>query len=153
MRRRIESLCRNPRLQAGGDSVLALLLAGSSVGFVLGGDDVSWGRPQPLAIGLALLSTVPVAWRARRPLLTAAIVLAANGACSFVAAPHQAAFQPFVGLTLVSYSVGSRSDGRLWAPPVLAVAAVPHTFASNLITDIPSTSFSSAVSSVTSARA
>jgi signal transduction histidine kinase len=125
MRHRIESLLRNPRLQAGGDSVLALLLAGSSVGFVLGGDDVSWGSPQPLAIGLALLSTVPVAWRARRPLLAAAIVLAANGACSYVAAPHQAAFQPFVALTLVSYSVGSRSDGRLWAPPVLAVAAVP----------------------------
>jgi signal transduction histidine kinase len=125
MRRRIESLCRNPRLQAGGDSVLALLLAGSSVGFVLGGDDVSWGRPQPLAIGLALLSTVPVAWRARRPLLAAAIVLAANGACSYLAAPHQAAFQPFVALTLVSYSVGSRSDGPLWAPSVLAVAAVP----------------------------
>jgi signal transduction histidine kinase len=125
MRRRIESLCRNPRLQAGGDSVLALLLAGSSVGLVLGGDDVSWGRPQPLAIGLALLSTVPVAWRARRPLLAAAIVLAANGACSYVAAPHQAAFQPFVALTLVFYSVGSRSDGPLWAPPVLAAAAVP----------------------------
>jgi signal transduction histidine kinase len=125
MRRRIESLLRNPRLQAAGDSVLALLLAGSSVGFVLGGDDVSWGHPQSLAIGLALFSTVPVAWRARRPLLAAAIVLAANGACSYVAAPHQAAFQPFVALTLVSYSVGSRSDGRLWAPPVLAVAAVP----------------------------
>ena len=125
MRRRIESLLRNPRLQAGGDSVLALVLAGSSVGFVLGGDDVSWGHPQSLAIGLALFSTVPVAWRARRPLLAAAIVLAANGACSYVAAPHQAAFQPFVALTLVSYSVGSRSDGRLWAPPVLAVAAVP----------------------------
>jgi signal transduction histidine kinase len=95
------------------------------VGFVLGGDDVSWGRPQSLAISLALLSTVPVAWRARRPLLAAATVLAANGACSYVAAPHQAAFQPFVALTLVSYSVGSRSNGRLWAPPVLAVAAVP----------------------------
>ena len=95
------------------------------MGFVLGGDDVSWGHPQSLAIGLALFSTVPVAWRARRPLLAAAIVLAANGACSYVAAPHQAAFQPFVALTLVSYSVGSRSDGRLWAPPVLAVAAVP----------------------------
>lgn len=52
-------------------------------------------------------------------------MLAANGACAYVAAPHQAAFQPFVALTLVAYSVGSRYEGPTWAPPLLALAAVP----------------------------
>jgi signal transduction histidine kinase len=76
---------------------------------------------------LALASTVPVAWRSRRPLLAAAVVLAANGACLYAAAPHQAAFQPYIALVLVAYSVGSRAEGRraLWVPPALAVAAVP----------------------------
>ena len=126
MRRRIEWLVRNPRVQGAGDAVLALVLAVLSVVPVLGGD-LSWGRPKPLALTLALVSTVPVAWRARRPLLAAAIVLAANGACLYAAAPHQAAFQPFVALTLVAYSVGSRAEGRraLWVPPALALAAVP----------------------------
>ena len=49
-------------------------------------------------MALGLLSTVPVAWRARQPLTASAIVLAANGACIYAAAPHQAAFQPFVAL-------------------------------------------------------
>jgi signal transduction histidine kinase len=126
MRRRVESLLRNPRVHGTGDALLALVLAVSSVVPVLHGDP-SWGTPKSLGLALALLSTVPVAWRARRPLPAAAIVLAANGACVFAAAPHQAAFQPFVALVLVSYSVGSRAEGRraLWVPPALAVAAVP----------------------------
>lgn len=81
----------------------------------------------PLALGLALLSTVPVAWRAHFPLLATVVVLAANGACVYAAAPQQAAFQPFVALVLVAYSVGSRAEGRraMWVPPVLAAAAIP----------------------------
>jgi signal transduction histidine kinase len=89
--------------------------------------DTSWGKPKALGVALALLSTVPVAWRARRPLTTFAIVLGANAACIYAAAPHQAAFQPFVALVLTAYSVGSRAEGRrsLWAPPLLLVASVP----------------------------
>lgn len=122
MRRRVESLLRNPRVQGAGDAVLALVLVVASVVPVLRGD-LSWGTPKALALALAVLSTAPVAWRARRPLLAASIVLAANGACVVAAAPHQAAFQPFVALVLVAYSVGSRAEGRraLWLPPVLAV--------------------------------
>ena len=104
--------------------MLALVLVVASVVPVLRGD-LSWGTPKSLALALAVLSTAPVAWRARRPLLAASIVLGANGACVVAAAPHQAAFQPFVALVLVAYSVGSRAEGRraLWVPPVLAVAA------------------------------
>jgi signal transduction histidine kinase len=125
VRERAEALLRNRRLQAAGDLALALVLAGTSIGAILAGDDVSWGRPQSLAVALALVTTVPVAWRSRLPLLATATVLAANGACVYVAAPHEAAFQPFIALTLASYSVGSRFEGPPWVPPALALGAVP----------------------------
>jgi signal transduction histidine kinase len=126
MRHRVESALRNPRVQGAGDAFLALVLAGTSVLGVLTGQP-NWGRPVPLALGLALLSTAPVAWRAHFPLLATAVVLAANGACIYAAAPQQAAFQPFVALVLVAYSVGSRAEGprAVWVPPVLAAAAIP----------------------------
>jgi signal transduction histidine kinase len=125
MRGRLERVVRSHRAQAVGDLALAFLLAATSVGAILAGDDVSWGHPLWLAIPLALLASVPVAWRARSPLAAAALVLAANGACAYAAAPHQAGFQPFVALTLVAYSVGSRFEGRDWAPALLALGAVP----------------------------
>jgi signal transduction histidine kinase len=126
MRLRIESMLRNPRVQGAGDALLAFVLAATSVVPVLGGDP-SWGRPKALGLVLALASTVPVAWRARRPLTVCAVVLAANGGCVYVAAPMQAAFQPFLALVLCGYSVGSRAEGRhaLWVPPALAIAAIP----------------------------
>jgi signal transduction histidine kinase len=125
VRARLEPLLRSHHVQAAGDAALAFVLAATSIGAVLVGDHVSWGHTAWVAIPLALASSVPVAWRARQPLLVAALVLAANGACAYVAAPHQAALQPFVALTLVFYSVGSRFEGPLWAPPLLALAAVP----------------------------
>ena len=122
----MRSALRNPRVQGTGDALLAAVLAVTSVVPVLGGDP-SWGRPKSLGVALALLSTVPIAWRARWPLVTATILLGANAACIYAAAPHQAAFQPFVALVLSGYSVGSRADGRraLWVPPILAAAAIP----------------------------
>jgi signal transduction histidine kinase len=133
MRAWIVNLLRNPRVQGTGDAVLAALMAVSSVVPVLGGDP-SWGRPKALGVVLGLLSTVPVAWRSRRPLTMAAIVLGANGACIYAAAPHQAAFQPFVALTLTGYSVGSRAEGRraLWTPPLLLAASAPVFLAARL---------------------
>jgi signal transduction histidine kinase len=131
MRRRVESWLRNPRVQGTGDALLAAILAVTSVVPVLAFGDPSWGKPKALGVTLGLLSTVPIAWRSRYPLSVAAIVLAANAACIFVAAPNQAAFQPFVALVLTFYSAGSRAEGRraIWVPPVLAVASVPVFFA------------------------
>src|SRR5690348_16511938 len=133
MRRRIENWLRNPRVQGAGDAVLTVFLALSSVAPVLDGDP-SWGKPKALGVALALLSTVPVAWRARRPLTAFAIVLFANGACIYAAAPHEAAFQPFVALILTWYSVGSQAEGRraLWAPPLLLAASAPVFVAARL---------------------
>jgi signal transduction histidine kinase len=125
VRARIEALLRDRRLRAAGDWALALVLAGTSVVTILAGDDQSWGANEPIAILLALASTVPVAWRARRPLAAAVVVLVANGACIYAAAPHQAAFQPFVALTFVAFSLGSRFEGPGWVPPAVAASAVP----------------------------
>jgi signal transduction histidine kinase len=126
MRDRVVKLLRNPRVQDAGDAALAAVLALTSVLGVLVGQN-SWGSPEPLGVALALLSTVPIAWRSRYPLSVAAIVLAANGACIYAAAPHEAAFQPFVALVLAGYSVGSRAGGRraLWVPAVMALLAIP----------------------------
>ena len=127
MRRRLEFLPRDPRVQGAGDVLLAFALAATSVGSILVRNDPSWGTPKSLAVALALLTSVPIALRSRYPLIVAALVLAGNGACAYAAAPHEAALQPFVALTLAFYSVGSRAEGRraLWAPPALARAAVP----------------------------
>jgi len=130
----VENWLRNPRVQGTGDAVLAALLAVTSVLPVLAFGDQSWGKPKALAVTLGLLSTVPVAWRARRPLTAFGIVLFANGACIYAAVPHGAAFQPFVALTLTAYSVGSRAEGRraLWVPPVLLAASAPVFVAARL---------------------
>ncbi|HZS24214.1 MAG TPA: histidine kinase [Gaiellaceae bacterium] len=127
MRRGLESFVRNQRVQGVGDTLLAVALALSSVLPVLARNDPSWGRPKALGVSLALLSTVPIAWRARRPLLAATLVLVANAACVYAAVPHDAAFQPFLALLLASYSAGSRAEGprATWVPPVLALAAIP----------------------------
>jgi len=130
----VESWLRDPRVQGTGDAVIAVVLAVTSVVPILVIGDPSWGRPKAVAVTLALASTVPVAWRARRPLTALAIVLAANAGCVYAAAPHQAAFQPFVALTLTAYSAGSRAEGRraLWAPPLLAAATAPVFVAARL---------------------
>lgn len=120
------SRLRRPGVQRAGDALLALALGLASIVPVLNGDP-SWGRPATLGLVLAVASTAPVGWRSRYPLTAAGLVLAANGACILAAVPYQAAFQPFLALTLVAYTVGSRSEGRraLWMPPVLALAALP----------------------------
>ena len=94
----MENWLRNPRVQGSGDAVLAALLRDQLGHPRVYGRRPS-GRPKALGVALGLLSTVPVAWRARRPLTAFAIVLFANGACIYAAAPHEAAFQPFVALT------------------------------------------------------
>lgn len=125
MRDRLEVLVRSPRVQSAGDLALAFVLAVSSLLPVLVEHDPSWGTNRALAVLLALASTTPVAWRGRRPLLAATIVFLANGGCVIAAAPHGAAFQPFVALVLVAYSMGSRIEGgpAAFAPLALVVVA------------------------------
>jgi signal transduction histidine kinase len=123
---RIPPLLRRPGARLAGDVVLAVALAATSVVLVSLGDP-SWGRPMAVGLVLAVLSTAPLAWRSTFPLSVGAAVIVANGACVYAAAPHQAAFQPFLALTLAAYSVGRRAEGTraLWVPPLLAAAALP----------------------------
>jgi signal transduction histidine kinase len=102
------------------DVVVTVALAGSSI-VAIGLGDPSWGTVLPVALVLALCSTVPVAWRSRFPVGAATVVVLADAGCAFAAAPYQSAFQPFVALALVAYSLGSRAEGRpaTWAPPAL----------------------------------
>jgi signal transduction histidine kinase len=125
MRARLEALSRDARAQRCVDVVLALVLAVSSLLPVVVRRDPSWGKNLPLAIVLALASTVPVAWRSRWPVVAAALVFAANGGAVIVAAPHEAAFQPFVALVVVAYSLGSRGEGirTVVAGPLLVAVA------------------------------
>jgi signal transduction histidine kinase len=125
MRDRLEAVLRNPGVQRAGDVVVAVLLALSSVVAILVRGDPSWGTDRPLAVLLALASTVPVAWRVRRPVPAALVVLVATGGAVIAAVPHQGALQPFVALVLVAYAVGSHAEGRsaMLAPPALAVIA------------------------------
>src|SRR3569833_1486333 len=95
-----------------GDLVLAFLLAATTVLPVVVQPDHSWGTSTQLDQLLALASSVPVAWRGRRPVLAGGVVCLAIGGCVIAAAPHGAAFQPFVALVLVSYSMGSRIESE-----------------------------------------
>lgn len=135
MRARLEALSRDPRVHRWGDAALAFVLAVTSLLPVVVKRDPSWGTSLPLAIVLALASTVPVAWRARWPVVAAAVVFAANGGCVIAAAPHGAALQPFVALVLVAYSVGSRSEGfRMAVAAPLLVGVAGAMFAVALAT-------------------
>jgi signal transduction histidine kinase len=125
MRNRAESLLRDSRVHLVGDVLLALALAGSSVVGIATGD-ASWGSPAAPAVALALLSTLPVAARSHAPVTAALVVFAADGLCMIAAAPHQAAFQPFVALVFVSYALGSAASAqhRVVAPVLLLVLSI-----------------------------
>ena len=117
---------RGARLSQAGDALLAVLLAGTSVGTVLAGVP-AFGHPKALALVVAVVSTLPVAFRRRWPIPVAAVLLFANGAELAAAAPHEGALQPYIALVLAGYSVGSRAEGRyaLIVPACLAVLTVP----------------------------
>ena len=122
----LRTALRDERVSDVGDALIALVLAGTSVGTVVSGVP-AFGRPQALGLALALCSTLPVAVRRRRPIPVAAVLLFANGADLVAAAPHEAALQPYIAVVLAGYSVGSRAEGRFSValPACLAVLAVP----------------------------
>src|SRR5437660_705629 len=61
-------------------------------------DRVAWGGRGPGQVALALLVTLPLAWRARLPVAVVTAVNVASGVLLIVAAPHQPAFEPFVAV-------------------------------------------------------
>jgi signal transduction histidine kinase len=124
-RRWAGALLRDPRAQGIGNALLTSALTVSSVIGVLSGEP-SWGNQRPLALTLAVASTLPVGWRGRYPLTIATVVLAANAGCIYAAGVHGDALQPFLALLLTAYSAGSRAEGSRgnYVPILLAIAAV-----------------------------
>jgi signal transduction histidine kinase len=114
------------RVAGAADAALAIVLAATAVVPVLAGVP-AFGRPLWLGVVLALVSTLPLAWRRRWPIPVATVLLFATGVDLIAAAPHEGALQPFVALVLAGYTVGSRSEGRfaLVLPAGLALAALP----------------------------
>ena len=101
-------------MRRGADVLLAASLTGSALleTLFLESARTSWGGRGPLQVVLAVLGTAPVAWRVRYPVASALVVTVASGILVVVAAPHQAAFEPFVAVVVAAYSVGAHALGR-----------------------------------------
>ena len=123
MRRRLDALVREPRVQRAADAVLAVVMAAISVVGIVIPHDPSWGSVEPLAIVLALATTLPIAFRGLFPVVAASLVFVGMGAALIASAPHESSFVAFVALVLVSYSLGSNTSGRR----VVVVPAVLFT--------------------------
>jgi signal transduction histidine kinase len=117
MERSIGAALRSGRVHRAADIALAAGLAAIALADLFFASDASsWGGTGPLQVFLALGCTVPLAWRARRPISTVVVVTVAGGLLVAVAAPHQAPFEVFVGSVLAAYSIGAHTAGRdRWA--------------------------------------
>jgi signal transduction histidine kinase len=123
MRRRLDALVREPRVQRAADAVLAVVMAAISVAGIVIPHDPSWGSVEPVAIVLALATTLPIAFRGLFPVAAASLVFVGMGGALIASAPHESSFVAFVALVLVSYSLGSNTSGRR----VVVVPAVLFT--------------------------
>jgi signal transduction histidine kinase len=114
MERRLESIFRRERLRAAGDALLASALAVAALADALLGahHGSGWYGPGWARVVLALAATVPLAWRARRPLAVFALVFAAATGSVLLAGSHQGPFEPFVAIVVAAYSVGAHTDSR-----------------------------------------
>jgi signal transduction histidine kinase len=119
------------------DRVLAAVLAVAAVFEVLIVD----ARQGPLLanIALALIYTVPLAWRRTHPYILIACVLGASLAMAELLTPMEALFVPLLVILVVAYSCGARQDaGHAWLSLVLIAAgmlAVMSTMAGQSASD------------------
>lgn len=132
---RIKRALGDRRLRRVADAALALLLAGVSLVDLLVSKNPasSWGGRGSIQVIVALALTLPLAWRARFPILVAALVNVAGGLLVVLAAPHQPAFEAFVADVLAIYSLGAHTSGRrAWAGLALMfVLGIPFAVAAN----------------------
>jgi signal transduction histidine kinase len=112
MTRRLNALVRDPRAQRAGDVLLAAVLTVAALVDLFTGAIVSWGGRGPGQLVAAVLSTLPLVWRVRQPVLVALTISTASGVLVILAAPHQASFEPFVAIIVAAYSLGAHAPGR-----------------------------------------
>jgi signal transduction histidine kinase len=89
------------------DALLALGLA-ILVQLEIWGSDVT--VPKTLAVPVALLMTLPLAWRRRAPLAVVAVVMGALAVQSLLDSSEQPPQTPFLALVVAVYSVAAYSD-------------------------------------------
>jgi signal transduction histidine kinase len=132
--RSVRHVLGSARVRRGADTGFAVGLAALSlVDLARSSHTDSWGGRGPLQVCLALGCTIPLAWRARNPIATVAVITAAGGLLVAVAAPHQAPFTVFVGSVLASYSIGAHTNGaRRWLGlGVMVAIGVPFMLAAS----------------------
>src|SRR4051812_10422623 len=119
------------------DRVVAAVLAAAAVVEVLIVD--ARQGPLPANIALALIYTVPLAWRRTHPYILIACVLGASLAMAELLTPMEALFVPLLVILVVAYSCGARQDaGHAWLSLVLIAAgmlAVMSTMAGQSASD------------------
>ena len=127
MLRRVETMLSKDRVRLVADAGLAVVLATAALVDVFN-DRVAWGGRGPGQVLLALAVTVPLALRARFPIVVVAVVNVASGLLLVVAAPHQPAFEPFVAVIVAFYSLGAHTSTRRGTAVLAAMFAIGMPF-------------------------
>ena len=123
---RLNAALGGARVRRVADVVLAAGLAVSALAdaLVAPHHGSGWYGPSWLRATLGLIGTLPLAWRARRPLPVFVLVLLGSGGLVLLAGSRQGPFEIFVALVVAAYSVGAHTDGRL-VPAGLVLVVVP----------------------------
>jgi len=125
---RLDTILADRRLRRAADAVLALVLAAAALVDLMH-QPVAWGGRGPVQVLLALAVTLPLAWRARFPVVVVTLVNVASGVLLLLAAPHQPAFEPFAAVILAFYSLGAHAPTRRSLVVLAAMFAVGLPFA------------------------
>jgi signal transduction histidine kinase len=128
MLRRVESLLADRRVRLAADAALAVALAAAAL-VDLVDDRAAWGGRGAGHAALALLATLPLAWRSRFPVSVVAVVNVTSGVLVVVAAPHQPAFEPFVAVIVAFYSLGAHTSARRAVAVLASMFAIGIPFA------------------------
>jgi signal transduction histidine kinase len=128
MRTRLEPMLRSTRLRSAGDVALAAAIAAAALGDAVfaAHHGSGWFGPVWARVAFALAGTIPLVWRARRPLTVFALVTLAATGSVLLAGAHQGPFELFVAIVAAAYSVGAHTEGRR-ARLGLALLVVPGT--------------------------
>ncbi|MFL5953363.1 MAG: sensor histidine kinase [Gaiellaceae bacterium] len=136
MWRRLGRIASDARVQRASDGAIAVLLLVASLAEIAGGAR-EWSASAPLEVALAVLVTLPLAFRRTHPIPVAAVVTAAGIASAAAVAPSQGPFEAFVALVFAVYSIGAHVAGRrsAWATAAIAVSVAVSGLVAVLVAD------------------
>ena len=136
MRPRLLGILADRRFQTGSDVALAGALLAASVAELLAGKE-EWSGPAAVEVVVAILCSVPLAWRRSHPIAVLAPVALAALASALLVAPTQGPFETFLALVFALYSVGVHAPTRasIRALSVLLVAEAAAAGAALALSD------------------